>query len=65
MKELDLLLARWFERRWPEADDTRRRSFQWLLEQPDPDLVDWLIGGSRPTDSAHAALIDDIVCSRN
>jgi succinate dehydrogenase flavin-adding protein (antitoxin of CptAB toxin-antitoxin module) len=61
MKELDLLLARWFEQRWPEADAVRRRDFEWLLEQPDPDLAAWLIGGARPAGSTRAALVDDIV----
>jgi antitoxin CptB len=61
MKELDLLLARWLEQRWPGADDARRHDFEWLLDQPDPDLADWLIGGMRPADGARAALVDDIV----
>ena len=61
MKELDLLLGDWLERRWDGADTGKRRSFQWLLEQPDPELAAWLIGGSRPGDAGHAALIDDIV----
>ena len=61
MKELDVLLAGWLDRCWPEADDARRRDFAWLLEQPDPDLVEWLIGGARPGDGARAALVDEIV----
>jgi len=65
MKELDVLLLGWLEHRWAEADESHRRSFQWLLEQPDPDLADWLIGGSRPPDAGHAALVDDIVCRRD
>jgi antitoxin CptB len=65
MKELDLLLGRWLEERWDGADDARRRSFQWLLEQADPDLVDWLIGGLRPSLAVHAALVDDIVRRRD
>jgi antitoxin CptB len=65
MKELDVLLGAWFERRWPEAGPERRRAFQWLLDQPDPDLADWLIGGLRPADASHAALVDDIVRRRN
>ncbi|MGH8197839.1 MAG: succinate dehydrogenase assembly factor 2 [Steroidobacteraceae bacterium] len=65
MKELDVLLAAWLERRWPHADRGRRQSFQWLLEQPDPDLAQWLIRGSRPADAAHAALVDDIVRRRD
>lgn len=65
MRELDVLLGRWLERGWPDAGDARRRSFEWLLEQPDPDLADWLIGGARPTDANHAALVDDIVRRRD
>ena len=61
MKELDVLLTRWLERRWPDADDSCRREFEWLLEQPDPDLVDWLLGGSRPAGQARASLVDEIV----
>lgn len=61
MKELDVLLAGWLDRCWSGADETRRHEFAWLLEQPDPDLVDWLIGGLRPATPARAALIDEIV----
>lgn len=61
MKELDVLLADWLERRWSSASPGRRESFEWLLEQPNPDLADWLIGGWRPPDRAHAELVDDIV----
>ncbi len=63
MKELDLLLARWLDRGWPAADEARRDAFRRLLEQPDPDLADWLVGGLRPPDAAIAALLDDIVRS--
>ena len=61
MKELDLLLGDWLERRYATADDSLRQSFQWLLEQPDPEIAGWLIGGIRPGDRRHAALVDDIV----
>ncbi|HEY8266023.1 MAG TPA: succinate dehydrogenase assembly factor 2 [Steroidobacteraceae bacterium] len=65
MKELDVLLERWLERGWPAADAHARLAFEWLLEQPDPDLADWLIGGARPPDAAHAAIVDDIVRGRD
>jgi len=65
MKELDVLLADWLEHRWPHADPGRRQSFQWLLEQPDTDLAGWLIRGLRPADTAHAALVNDIVRRRD
>jgi succinate dehydrogenase flavin-adding protein (antitoxin of CptAB toxin-antitoxin module) len=61
MKELDVLLVRWLDEGWPRADDARRHTFEWLLEQPDPDLADWLIGGARPADARQSALLDAIV----
>jgi len=65
MKELDVLLVRWIETAWADAGENRRLAFEWLLEQPDPDLADWLIGGSRPPDADQAALIDDILRPRD
>ena len=64
MKELDLLLARWLAEGWPRADDARRQAFEWLLDQPDPDLADWLLGGARPADARQATLVDEIVRRR-
>jgi antitoxin CptB len=61
MKELDLLLGAWLERRWPAAGPELRHSFHWLLEQPDPEIAAWLLGGTRPPDRRHAALVDDIL----
>jgi antitoxin CptB len=65
MKELDLLLGEWLEQKWPEATARRRESFAWLLEQQDPDLAHWLLGGARPADNEHAALVDEIVRRRD
>jgi antitoxin CptB len=65
MKELDVLLARWIEVAWPHAGEARRRAFAWLLEQPDPDIAGWLLGGTRPRDAALAELIDDILRRRD
>jgi len=59
-----MLLARWLESGWPGADDARRRTFEWLLEQPDPDLAEWLLGGARPPDERQSALLDEIVRRR-
>ena len=61
MRELDLLLSRWLDRGWAAADANRRTAFLRLLEEPDPQLVDWLMNGERPADQATAGLLDDIV----
>ena len=64
MKELDLLLVRWLDAGWPSADGGKRAVFLRLLEEPDPQLADWLLNGRRPDDLPLATLIDDIVCRR-
>ncbi|MGQ0383368.1 MAG: FAD assembly factor SdhE [Gammaproteobacteria bacterium] len=61
MKELDLLLVRWLERRWPGAEPAVRDCFAQLLDQPDPLLADWLLHGTRPVHPGLAALVDDIL----
>ncbi|MGH8135435.1 MAG: succinate dehydrogenase assembly factor 2 [Steroidobacteraceae bacterium] len=61
MRELDLLLCRWLDRGWATADASRRAAFLRLLEEPDPQLVDWLLNGERPADQTAACLLDDIV----
>lgn len=61
MKELDLLLEAWLDRGWPVADASRRQAFERLLDETDPQLAAWLIGGLRPGDDALAGMIDDIV----
>lgn len=60
-KELDLLLSRWFDRRWAGADTAVRSNFERLLELPDPELADCLLGGARHCDAGLAALVDEIL----
>jgi len=64
MKELDLLLARWLEQRWPEAGAGARAAFERLLDQQDPEIAAWLLGRSRPADPAMAALVDELIADR-
>ncbi|MGQ0429610.1 MAG: FAD assembly factor SdhE [Gammaproteobacteria bacterium] len=65
MQELDLLLGRWLDRRWQDAPPAERDCFARLLEQPDPQLADWLLHSARPADGGFAALVDDILRDRN
>ncbi len=65
MKELDVLLERWFDTRFETADAPRREAFRQLLDEPDPQIAEWLIGGARPDEAELAALIDDIVRSHH
>ncbi|HTT07791.1 MAG TPA: succinate dehydrogenase assembly factor 2 [Gammaproteobacteria bacterium] len=57
MKELDVLLGRFLERGYAQLDERERGVFVRLLDQKDPDLMDWLTGRDRPADLAFDALI--------
>jgi len=48
LRELDVILQRYLEQRYPEASEDERRAFVQLLEQPDADLLDWLLGRAAP-----------------
>lgn len=59
-RELDLLLGWWLEECRPRADDARRRAFDVLLEQPDPQIWDWLIARVDLEDVSLQPIIDEI-----
>lgn len=48
MKELDVLLSRWYEQHWPRASGPQRAAFVALLDCEDPDIWSWLMGYSAP-----------------
>lgn len=60
MRELDTLLTRWLEQRWPEAGGELREGFKRLLEAEDDQLWDWLLGRTLPESRALAQIVDDI-----
>lgn len=50
LRELDVILQRYLDQRYPGAPEEERRAFVQLLEQPDADLLDWLFGRAVPPD---------------
>lgn len=56
MKELDVLLERFYAREFDELDGDGRAAFRGLLELEDPDLYAVLVGGVRHPDPAQEAL---------
>ena len=60
MRELDLLMSRWLDRRYASASLEQQAGFRRLLEAPDPDLYGWMIGSDRPNDPSLAQLVDAI-----
>ena len=55
LRELDTLLSRYIERRYPAADADEREAFERLLDLPDPDLFGYLVGR---TDTPEESLRD-------
>lgn len=60
MRELDILLEHYLEEQYACACPAERAAFERLLEQPDADLYDWLLGRSEPSDQALARLVTKI-----
>lgn len=60
MKELDVLFQRYAATALPGADAAERRLLAYLLENPDPELAGYFLGGVVPPDPALAALVNRI-----
>ena len=60
MKELDVLLERFARRELPGASTEQRQTLTRLLELPDPELVDYLLGQAIPPDPELAGLVSRI-----
>ena len=60
MKELDLILQSWLERRYAAASADERTLFAQFLELPDPEIAGYLLGRATPRDPALAALVEQL-----
>jgi len=60
MRELDQLLGQWLDVRFAQADASAQRAFAELLEQPDPQLWNWLSGREAPPRSDWQRIVDEI-----
>jgi antitoxin CptB len=48
MRELDLILTRFLDHDYPTLDSVEQQQFAALLDTPDPDLYNWLLGRESP-----------------
>lgn len=48
LRELDMILRRYLDERYAAAAPAQRVAFARLLEQPDADILAWLLGRARP-----------------
>jgi len=60
MRELDVLLNGFLEKRFEELDEHARVSFARLLDYPDAVLLEWLMGRMVPADKDVASIVQDI-----
>jgi antitoxin CptB len=60
MRELDVLLTRWLDQCYPDADEIHKSAFQQLLSLSDPDLVRYLVAGEQPEDPTLASVVRQI-----
>ncbi len=60
MLELDLLLNHFLQENYGSLSSEEQGLFARLLEQPDPLLLEWLIGEGRPDSQEFGGLIDTI-----
>ena len=61
MRELDQLMLRYLDRRWPEADDVERGQFLRLLDCEDDKLWQWCMGREQPADPELHSIVQVIV----
>jgi antitoxin CptB len=57
MKELDLVTSGYLERHYASASSAQQARFRKLLQMPDLDLYDLLLGRGEPDDPELAALV--------
>lgn len=60
MKELDVLLNRWLDRRGESASIELLATYERLLECEDAELWPWMLGRGAPSEPELRALVEDI-----
>jgi antitoxin CptB len=61
MRELDQLMLRYLDGRWPAADETERAVFLRLLDTEDDKLWRWFMGREAPQDADLDVLVRTII----
>lgn len=60
MRELDVLLNDWLDRRFESASPSQKAEFCKLLALSDPELVGYLLRGERAVDEDRQRLIEQL-----
>ena len=57
MRELDVLMTRYLDDRYPTASSEQQAAFVRLLELPDPELLAYVTGRATPDDRELARVV--------
>lgn len=60
MKELDVVLSRYLEQRYPTASTQDQACFRELLQLPDPELYNLLLGRERGGDPGRERFLEQL-----
>ena len=60
MKELDLLVTSYFEHHYPNSSKAEQQAFKSILEMPDPELNDLILGRNQSNDEDIARVISNL-----
>jgi antitoxin CptB len=65
MREADFLIGGFAERHLAGLDDTEIDAFERLLDEPDPDVVDWILGRAIPPQAHQGRVLELIIKFKN
>lgn len=65
MREADYLIGGFAERHLAGLSDAEIDAFERLLDEPDPDVVDWILGRSEPPAVHRGRVLDLIIQFKN
>ena len=60
MKELDLVINRFFESDYDSLSDQEQLEFKNFLNLEDPQIFSWIMGRTSPEEKSHIAIIDKL-----
>lgn len=65
IREMDILFRDFIDQHYEQLSDDEKQGLSKLLDEADLDILDWIMGRSRPEDDALMHIINLIRKSRN
>jgi antitoxin CptB len=65
IREMDILFREFIDQHYDELNDVEKQSLSKLLDEADLDILDWIMGRSKPEDDALINIVTLIRESRN